>query len=206
MLMPERIQTDIDIFESDPTLDFVYSKAKYIDAESKPMEKEFGLPITGHRKERFQLIWQTMCATYKRDFFEQTGGWDEDLPMWQDYELCQRILINYNPRFEFLNRSMAHYRFVPNSERIGNSKSDYEAARKRFPALLKLQKHSGYKGTLYVWIRSLLRILKCCKIFKIHGKREEYSVLLNDLKKTWPFAWFCSLFFMALPQFLIRRF
>ena len=38
-------------------------------------------------------VWQTTCPIYHKDSFSRSGGFDEDLPFWQDYEFQTRLLI-----------------------------------------------------------------------------------------------------------------
>jgi len=56
-------------------------------------------------------VWQTTCPIYHKDAFSRSGGFDEDLPFWQDYEFHTRLLIQnfkydkfYNVKPDCFNR------------------------------------------------------------------------------------------------------
>ena len=60
--------------------------------------------------------WFTTGPTWKREFFEKIGGWDEDLPCWQEWELTIRALA-HSPRFVKQNVIDSFFRIGDNNRK-----------------------------------------------------------------------------------------
>lgn len=67
------------------------------------------LPFHTHDMLKAQVIHATLSTStfaVKTSFLREIGGWDNDLPCWQDWELGIRILAN-NPNLIFLHQPIA---------------------------------------------------------------------------------------------------
>ncbi|PWD97767.1 glycosyltransferase family 2 protein [Marinilabilia rubra] len=93
ILLPQKLENEINILKKDSTLDFVYSRAQYIDENDALLNEFWGTELTGTSTDYFNLSYQTMCPLYRRSAIEKYGLWDEDLLINQDWEFNIRYLL-----------------------------------------------------------------------------------------------------------------
>lgn len=98
--LPGKLEKQMKALEIHPEAGFCYHKFGYrmsdghleiLPSESVPMEKKTG-DIYG------QLLYENMVGTptliVKKDALDQTGGFDESLKAWEDYDLILRLAKN----------------------------------------------------------------------------------------------------------------
>lgn len=95
IIHPYKIAEQVEFLEKYPEFDCVFTG--YATFEGEPEWDQDPLPGSCV-KDKPPIIsciegrcWQTSCGLYRRECCMQIGGWDEDLPVWQD--------IDFNIRF-----------------------------------------------------------------------------------------------------------
>ena len=90
-LLPHKVEAEVKVLE-DNGYDYVYSDALIIRSGINTGE-HLCRPLSGDTRDYFLYSWQTMCATYKKDFLEEMGPWNELLSINQDWEFCIRAVL-----------------------------------------------------------------------------------------------------------------
>ncbi|MGQ1892043.1 glycosyltransferase [Thermophagus sp. OGC60D27] len=93
VLLPTKIETEVDFLKKHTEFNYVYSKAQYIDEQGNLIDNYWGKPLAGNSSDYFNFSYQTMCALYRRTVIEKFGGWDESLLINQDWELSIRYIL-----------------------------------------------------------------------------------------------------------------
>lgn len=93
LILPNKIQDQICVLDKDKNLDFVYSKAQYIDDKNNRLDKYWGRELTQDSRDYFYFSYQTMCALYKSSTIKKFGLWDEELSINQDWEFSVRYIL-----------------------------------------------------------------------------------------------------------------
>lgn len=68
--------------------------------------------LTGHLSTQAMVI--------RADFLRQAGGWNESLPMWNDWELATRLLLS-RPRMKWLSGAAFHCIYIHADSLTGSS-------------------------------------------------------------------------------------
>ena len=115
--LPEKLQTDIEYFETHPEVSMVYSKHINID--------EKGDDLNGNTKKQLpsgniftQLFSEqnfiiTSSVVVRKEVFETTGLFDEQLFNCQDWDMWLRIAFHF--KVAGINKPLVKYRHNPHS-------------------------------------------------------------------------------------------
>src|SRR4030066_1147661 len=115
--LPEKLQTDIEYFETHPEVSMVYSKHINID--------EKGCVVNGSVKKQLpsgnifiQLFSEqnfiiTSSVVVRKEIFETTGLFDEQLFNCQDWDMWLRIAFHF--KVAGINKPLVKYRHNPHS-------------------------------------------------------------------------------------------
>ena len=82
------------------------------NGKEHPRKTLFPLTLEGHI---LSSTLSTQSFMIKRSLIEKTGGWDEDLPRWNDWELGIRIMLQ-RPDIAYLNKT--YHRILQHSDSI----------------------------------------------------------------------------------------
>lgn len=143
MLELDYLKNAVKVFESDPSVDVVYSDAEYFGSKSgKWIVGEFNL-------QRLMIAnFIDACAMVRKSVFDQLGGYDTKMKEiksgWEDWEMWLRIAFA-GKRFRYFPQVGFRYRVSPNSMIVGirnnyevrNNLTDY--LHKKYPAHLGQQ-------------------------------------------------------------------
>ncbi len=99
-MRPELIAKVMDKFKAHPHLDMVYWQTTYGSPtlHGKFNRKRFSTRNL-LRRHMFNGLFSTQTYAVKADYFRKCGGWNTNLPCWNDWELGLRLLLN-NPAIE----------------------------------------------------------------------------------------------------------
>lgn len=96
--------------------------------------------LTGHLSTQAMIV--------RTDFLREAGGWDESLPMWNDWELATRLLLA-KPKMRWVDTPSFHCVFVHPDSLTGSSfSSRIDSMRKAVKAVL-LQVHGKERKALF---------------------------------------------------------
>ena len=137
---PDFLEKAVEIFESDPTVDVVFSDAEYFGTKSgKWVVGEFNL-------QRLMIAnYIDACAMVRKSVFEQLGGYDtkmKDIKSgWEDWEMWLRIGFS-GRKFKYIPMVGFWYRTAENSM-SGEMNRSFEGRNR-----LKEYLHNKYPGLL----------------------------------------------------------
>lgn len=121
--LPELLQELVPVLEADPSLAFVYARARGMDARGNPLSQILGVsPKFPDHGLKSLLYGDTVCGlacVFRRACVERVGGFNESLVANEDWDLWIRI-AEYYP-FAFRDKILANYRIHPNSLTGGKS-------------------------------------------------------------------------------------
>jgi hypothetical protein len=100
------------VLEADPTLDLVYGRAEFIDAQGAPLPGGRGDPLRDPRDPLRSLLHTDYTASVtsvmRRAAIERAGGWDESVATSEDWAMALRIALH--GRLRFIDRVVARIR------------------------------------------------------------------------------------------------
>ncbi|MDR4508537.1 MAG: glycosyltransferase [Candidatus Brocadiaceae bacterium] len=115
--LPQKLQTNLKCFEADPELAMVYSRHLNIDKEGKVTGEspKQALPSGTIFSELFseQNFILTSTVMVRREVFDTTGLFDEQLFNCQDWDLFLRVAYHF--KCKGINTSLVQYRQTPQS-------------------------------------------------------------------------------------------
>lgn len=129
--------------DSDDDVAFVFCSVEIWDEEKRDEEKRRVIPELcfdiNDLKERLRRnnIVDTNTVLMRKEVFEKVGGFDEEMPRLQDWELFFRTTVEYQYSAEFIPEVMAYGALQSNS--IGRDNSRYQDA-----MMLFMEKHINY--------------------------------------------------------------
>lgn len=110
-IISENLKQAIDILESQPNIDIVYSdRILFGDAEGYDVVGEFNL-------QKLMLNnYIDACAVYRREVWIESGGYDPDMPAMgaEDWDLWLNSAFR-NKKFYYLNKAVYAYRLLGES-------------------------------------------------------------------------------------------
>jgi glycosyltransferase involved in cell wall biosynthesis len=136
LLLPEKIQQQVQILKEDKSLSLTYSKAQFIDENNKLKEAYWGRALTGESNDYFEFPYQTMCPLYRRVAIEEFGLWDESLFINQDWEFSLRY-IALGAKVNFVDKVQCLYRFHTHGN-IGQLQSDFKKIQSKWGSTCKI--------------------------------------------------------------------
>jgi GT2 family glycosyltransferase len=110
-ILPEKLATEIAVFEADPGAGLVYSGWRYIDADGDP------LPQRGWSREEGDVLGRLLlgnlihphAALVRRSLVEAVGAFDESLTSVEDWDLWLRITMA-GARWRCVDQPLLEYR------------------------------------------------------------------------------------------------
>lgn len=156
LLAPFCLQQRVDYFKLDEDADMVIFLMLLF--EKHPYDQNILWNIATKegdlcRHLKMENLWQTSGAMYQKKYFLSTGGFREDLPFWQDYELHTRMLIGqpkYHKAFDlppdcFLRR---HHQDSISQKGLKNRRQ-LLVKQRIYDDLVTLLLQDGQKASLY---------------------------------------------------------
>lgn len=114
IMYPSLIETAVSAFDANPGTDIVAWRHVRRNLDGSAAMSH----APGYSLIETQLI-HTLLPTHafmvRRGVFESSGGWDESLPVWNDYELGVRLLL-VSTKIKFINEAL--YEVVSRRESI----------------------------------------------------------------------------------------
>lgn len=106
---PEKLEIQVPLFEN-PKVGLVYCNFDYIDEQGKQIRTRLGRWHRGAIFEqimKYGLVWTGTVIT-RRSVFERTGGFDEKMPVSEDWDMWLRISAFHEADYDI--RTLASYR------------------------------------------------------------------------------------------------
>lgn len=173
LLLPTKIEVELAFLENHKNLDYVYSKAQYIDDNKNYLDKYWGRELTQDSKDYFYFSYQTMCALYRKSAIEKYGKWDEELTISQDWEFSIRYIL-VGAKSTFINE--VHSLFRKHSKgNIGASDRSAEKIKGKFIATRKVYNEIIIQNKSDNFIRKVFRkrFIYILLITSIYGSTNE---------------------------------
>lgn len=155
ILLPTKLEFEINILKENSALDFVYSRAQYIDENDALLNEFWGSELTGTSTDYFNFSYQTMCPLYRRSAIEKYGLWDEKLLINQDWEFNVRYLLR-GAKCQFLNKIHSYFR-VHKAGNIGKTDrkpdiifSKFLGHKKIYTEIIENKKNDSIINKLYL--------------------------------------------------------
>jgi glycosyltransferase involved in cell wall biosynthesis len=155
LLLPQKLETEINILKEKPGIDFVYSIAQYIDENDALLNEFWGSELTGATMDYFNFSYQTMCPLYRRSAIEKYGLWDENLLINQDWEFNVRYLLR-GAKCQFVYKVHSYFR-IHNAGNIGKTDrkpdiiySKFLGHKKIFNEIIEKKKNDTIVNKLYL--------------------------------------------------------
>ncbi len=117
VMLPGLIEKVMAAFMEDGQPDIVHWRTETILGAGRKKISKFTL-TDEWRCHIYHAMLATLCYAVRTDFFKKTGGWNESLTGWDDWELGIRLLLN-NPKLKGINEVLA--RIYPQTESITGS-------------------------------------------------------------------------------------
>ena len=111
---PNKLALQVPLFQN-PDIGLVYSNFDYIDEKSTLIRTRLGRWYRGrifHRVMKHGLAW-TGTVVARRNVFERLGGFDEAMPVAEDWDMWLRISAFYE--VDYVIRTLASYRMRESS-------------------------------------------------------------------------------------------
>lgn len=188
---PERFQKQVNVFKSDPDVDFVFTGSMLIDEEGNEICESWRPckidTILAHMKIKSYIPHPTVMA--KKELFAKAGNYTELKGYGQeDKELWEKF-IDINVRFYYLKEMLLYYRLNPagitfkirDYSDIYNYKKvniciDNHAKLRAFSLLLKNRKSISFKHKFLLLLKIIIpnsfRYYKAVMLFKIRNRNE----------------------------------
>jgi GT2 family glycosyltransferase len=127
--------------------------------------------------------WHTSSPVWKKNSFLNTGGFDEELLCWQDWEIHLRALI-LGIKYEKIKQKPDIFYRMHLGDAIRKKNTSYESLLSRFEAVQKCYhliktKQALSKKRKYYFAKLLMNIL----IFLLKIKPHEKAVIIDFIKK-----------------------
>jgi glycosyltransferase involved in cell wall biosynthesis len=189
MIMPQMISKTIKILESDPSVSIVYSDRKM-----------FGIINEINKVGPFILSEMLLgnyidaCAVYRREVWEKTGGYDENMQMqgWEDWDFWLSAFSN-GYIFEYISEVLFQYRVSEESAitRLMDSPRLSEVKAYLF------KKHSCLLYQEYVEIN---RLLYECKKKLSEFEFNEQNLIRSSIKYFYKWIHYCLVKVLRKPN------
>lgn len=94
-------------FESQPDLEFLWGDVQFVEAK-----KDIRVARFNNIKFKGDLIHNNPCHQvifYKNNIFKKCGDYNENLPIYADYDFNVRVLVPYNARCKYIPEILARF-------------------------------------------------------------------------------------------------
>lgn len=129
VMLPDLISCVMEKATTDSSLDLIYWRTAFITSDGIVHPHRFS---THHllRRHIFNALLSTQAFAVKTEFIRKSGGWNAELPCWNDLELGLRLLTN-NPTVASINSILVN--IYPQEESItgkdyGSNAGNWEKA------------------------------------------------------------------------------
>lgn len=140
VMYPGLVESAMEAFRNDAECGMVVWKRQLKSIDGRVSVSKGSHPEVGKIQERQMVdsVLATQCYMAKVSLFREAGGWDENLPVWNDLELGMRLL-SLNPRIIVLEKVLAEVRSredsitgVRCSDKAGDWEKSLEAMERRY--------------------------------------------------------------------------
>ncbi|WP_136669275.1 glycosyltransferase family A protein [Flavobacterium sp. H122] len=131
------------------------------------------------------MPWQTNGATWSKDFFKKTGGWNEKLSAWQDWEIHIRALL-LNPKILHLNPFPDTYYRLESNNSIKDGIKEVKYYRSVRYALFSVCKSINRNKLIKNKVKKELNKLTIRILIKMPLYNNFYFFLFRNLCETGP--------------------
>jgi glycosyltransferase involved in cell wall biosynthesis len=133
-LSPEgRLARDVDAFQTDPTIDFIYSTTRFFDVEDA---ERLAPSVSSHSADG--RIVNLAAGMFRRRLLDQVGPFDETLVQAEDLDFLLRI-FERDPKYLLSEQIGVFYR----KNHGGITENRRQARRELMRALLRAHKRQG---------------------------------------------------------------
>lgn len=181
VMLPDCIATAMHCARLYPELDLIYWRRAIISSSGKPQAKCFSRKNL-MRRHLLNTLLSTQSFCVRREFFIKVGGWNEDLPVWNDYELGYRILAA-SPRAKGIDRVLAN--IYPQEESITGTSVSAKSGKWEL-SLDAIQRHAenrevGLSAKLRTQILNLInyRRMNLAALYAAEGRHDLALPLLQ---------------------------
>src|SRR5688572_29472178 len=112
VLAPYCLEQRMNLFHENDKLDFIVLPTLLFSNEVNDLNIRWNIDTAQDDLLRFlgvDALWQTTGPMYKREAILEVGGFREDLPFWQDFDLHIRCLLKGLTYRKFLNHPPDNY-------------------------------------------------------------------------------------------------
>ncbi len=154
-LCSKKLENEHAILDQNSDVGWVYSQVRIIDEAGSFRGLRFETPLQGNIFEPMlgMLGSAPRCLMVRKDILTNIGGFDEDMTLYEDYDLCLRLAKEHECKF--CNEPLSEYRVHPS----GLHNADYDA---HIRNLSRLDDHvdemlSDYTETERVRLKTVFR-------------------------------------------------
>jgi len=106
VMLPDLAMTVMEEFDRHPKLDLIYWRTAVVNSREEVIPKRFAR-FDLIRRHIYNAVLCTVAYASRTDFIRKVGGWNENLSVWDDYELGLRLLA-YEPNMKGIFRVLVH--------------------------------------------------------------------------------------------------
>lgn len=181
ILFPDYAREIVDAFEASPQSDVLVFEKCVRTGENERKSFHFHNP----RLWRSQVInssLSTQTMAMRTEIARKSGGWNEELAAWQDWEFGVRILLR-SPNLCILRRPLALV--IPQEESITGTSYSKGAGRweKSVEAAREAIRASGHKDSHYIEALLDCKLMALCGIYAREGAKSLADRLYEDVMK-----------------------
>ena len=129
LILPEKIQKQVEILENNPLSSYCWSKTSQINSEGRELAR-LGKPIRDRLAEIPDHNWHISSLLLRKEILKDVGGFSEDLTNSNDWEFAARVKA-FGGEGIFLDRMLSFYRIHEGPQIIKSGKIKYAKAREK---------------------------------------------------------------------------
>jgi len=135
-----------------------------------------------NRYINMDMPWHTNGVTWKRDFFQKIGGWNEKLRAWQDWEIHCRSLF-YNPVLQFTGELPDNYFRLSRHDSIGKTIRSSSYMNSVYDSFVSIDGFLANNKEIYDLVKSNYEKLLCKMLISFPVKKGFLFSPLKTLKR-----------------------
>ncbi|MDE6754208.1 MAG: glycosyltransferase family 2 protein [Muribaculaceae bacterium] len=137
-MRPELILSVMEEAKKNPKLDLIYWRTAVVNFREEVIPKRFAR-FDLIKRHIYNGVFCTVSYALRTDFIRRIGGWDENLPCWDDWELGLRLLTA-RPNLKGIFRTLVH--IYPQRESITGT-DFHSRAGEWEKAIEKMEQHAS---------------------------------------------------------------
>lgn len=98
-MRPDCVKTITQMFASHPQIELVYWKKEIQENDGKKTIRTRWSKNHSAEMQVYHAIFSTACMAMRKDLFARAGGWNENLPCWDDLDLGLRLMLNVKSKW-----------------------------------------------------------------------------------------------------------